>query len=673
MTRLLYVDDEADIREIVEFALEDEPDLEVRFATSGPEAIRLHASFQPDLILLDVMMPGLDGPGTLRAIRAGDVRPAVPVAFITAKVQREDVTALRALGAVDVIEKPFDPLTLAARVRDLLRLSPSPGTATAARRLIAMRERQQQFAASLQDRMAATTRAWEQLPSSAATPDLLDGLRRLVHGIAGSAGTFGYSMLSDAARRLEVILFSTDGSGQSLARMREPVAQLLEEMRERVDRGPDVATLREAPVVMSRANSRVVYLIEDDPMLSDEIVRQLALFDWKVLSFGLARNAIRALNEDSPAALIVDIGMPEGELAGANLVQSFFEGMPGKRVHRIFISSRFDWHARLAAARAGADVYLRKPLDIGDLAATLSRLVEPRDEPYRVLLIDDDVLLSECHAEMLESAGIRTMVINDPTQVLDAIESFSPELVLLDIYMPVCTGVEVANVLRLDPDLIGLPIVFLSTEAVHTHQAAALQCGADDFLQKPIDGAKLVSTVRARLARFRSLASVMQQDSLTKLLNHSMIKQRLAAEYSRALRFGGPLSVAMLDLDRFKEVNDHYGHPVGDRVIRGLTQMLRNRLRSCDIVGRYGGEEFCIVMPNTTTADAERVLNVLREQFASLSFGADEEFHCAFSGGIAGFDAEAPLDRLLQNADAALYAAKQGGRNRISVFGKPYQ
>jgi len=117
--RLLYVDDEDDIRAVVDFALEDESDIDLALASDGPQAIALNASFLPDLILLDVMMPGLDGPATLQCIREGAINAAVPIAFITAKVQREEVAHLRSLGAVDVIEKPFDPLALPQRIREL--------------------------------------------------------------------------------------------------------------------------------------------------------------------------------------------------------------------------------------------------------------------------------------------------------------------------------------------------------------------------------------------------------------------------------------------------------------------------------------------------------------------------------------------------------------------------
>ena len=120
---LLYVDDEADIRDIVEFALEDEEDIEFVTTDNGEEAIEMNARLQPDLILLDVMMPKIDGPETLRRIRLGSSNQNVPIAFITAKIQKTEVAFLHSLGAVDVIEKPFDPLALAERIRHIWRES----------------------------------------------------------------------------------------------------------------------------------------------------------------------------------------------------------------------------------------------------------------------------------------------------------------------------------------------------------------------------------------------------------------------------------------------------------------------------------------------------------------------------------------------------------------------
>lgn len=183
--------------------------------------------------------------------------------------------------------------------------------------------------------------------------------------------------------------------------------------------------------------------------------------------------------------------------------------------------------------------------------------------------------------------------------------------------------------IRQDLDLIGLAIVYLSTELEKTNQAVAMRRGVDDFLQKPICDQELVAAVSSRVARFSELGSVINRDCMTKLLNHSAIKLRLDAEYALAIRSKQPLAFAMIDIDHFKKVNDTYGHPVGDRVIRSLAQLLKQRMHKCDVIGRYGGEEFAVVMPNTNVKQAKEVIDALRKQFTQIAFRAQADFCCS--------------------------------------------
>jgi diguanylate cyclase (GGDEF)-like protein len=131
-------------------------------------------------------------------------------------------------------------------------------------------------------------------------------------------------------------------------------------------------------------------------------------------------------------------------------------------------------------------------------------------------------------------------------------------------------------------------------------------------------------------------------------------------------RHGGNLTLAMVDVDRFKQVNDEHGHVNGDRILRELAMLLRRRLRSSDEVGRYGGEEFLVLLPNTSAAAAVELLNAIREDFFQIAhFIGDTELHVSFSGGIASQDDWNSPEALLMAADAALYSAKKSGRNRI--------
>ncbi len=249
---------------------------------------------------------------------------------------------------------------------------------------------------------------------------------------------------------------------------------------------------------------------------------------------------------------------------------------------------------------------------------------------------------------------------------MNTINEFSPELILMDLYMPQCGGNELAELIRQQETYIGTPIVFLSAENNIEKQLSAMQHGADDFLTKPIITNHLVAAVSSRADRFRKLRSLMFKDSLTGLYNHTTMAEILTRELDRATRSGGNISYAMIDIDHFKTVNDSYGHAAGDNVIKALSRLLRQRLRKSDYVGRYGGEEFAVIMPDTDAITAVKVIEDIRTSFAELKqlVGSHEVF-CTFSAGVADRSNSDTLGSLAIAADRALYQAKQQGRNRI--------
>ena len=161
----------------------------------------------------------------------------------------------------------------------------------------------------------------------------------------------------------------------------------------------------------------------------------------------------------------------------------------------------------------------------------------------------------------------------------------------------------------------------------------------------------------------------MVRDSLTGLYNHTHTLQLLEDARFRAERDGLPLSFAMIDIDFFKKVNDTYGHPMGDRVIKSLALFLKQRLRKSDHIGRYGGEEFAVVMPDTDAESARRVLDEIRQRFAEIQYSAQpHDLSCTFSCGIAQLAPQLDGKLLSQQADLALYVAKHGGRNQVAIY-----
>ncbi|HEX5362250.1 MAG TPA: diguanylate cyclase [Fluviicoccus sp.] len=523
-----------------------------------------------------------------------------------------------------------------------------------------LRALQEAYGAELPQRLAELRRLGDAL-----SRENLETLLRRVHSLAGSAGTFGYARLGAEARRLEEQLARVTAAGALAADFVADLQQRLDQLDAAAREQP--ARQEPPPPPMVRAGpdgEHTVFIVEDDRLLVADMANQLAIYGWTVRIFHDAASARAALDREQPSALVLDLMLPEGGLAGTALIG------PGERhIPTVIVSSRWDWESRLSAVRADADAYLPKPVDYAALNERLDALTSRREQPpFQVLIIEDNPHLCSHYALVLRDAGMRVETLEDPTRVLATLEHFSPELILLDLYMPGCNGIEVARVIRHDSRFADLPIIFLSTETGRQLQLAAMHTGADDFLQKPIADAELVSAVNLRAARFRGLRELIRQDRMTGLLNHIAFRLQLEFELGRRLRTGGPLSVVMLDIDHFKRVNDTHGHPAGDRVIRGLARLLARRLRKTDIIGRYGGEEFGVIMPDTAAADAWAVMDRLREEFTQLvHHGEGQDFHCAFSAGIATVtEGELSPEALLKLADDALYVSKLGGRNRVS-------
>jgi diguanylate cyclase (GGDEF)-like protein len=282
------------------------------------------------------------------------------------------------------------------------------------------------------------------------------------------------------------------------------------------------------------------------------------------------------------------------------------------------------------------------------------------------MIVDDDPHLSELYSTILSSSGMVTATLNDPLQAMPLLFEFKPDLILSDMNMPGCNGIELATAIRQIDSYSGIPIVFLSSETDSDLPFHAMRVGGDEFLKKPITADHLISAVSARAGRMKTIRLNMIQDSMTGLLNHTNFRERLISEIAQTSSGAKKLCFAMIDIDGFKKINDSHGHPTGDRVLIAMARFLQQRCRKTDIIGRYGSNEFGIILSDCDIPSATSLLEQLRESFAAIRFPAgNDSFSATFSCGIAALSLHGNVEQLCKAVDDALSEAKKGGRNKV--------
>ena len=318
---------------------------------------------------------------------------------------------------------------------------------------------------------------------------------------------------------------------------------------------------------------------------------------------------------------------------------------------------------------------LANPIAPGDAAS--ARIAEPAQgstPASRILIIDDDPLSARIIERCIQDAGMVSEHCKDPLKALSFIERNIPDLILLDLLMPGQDGFETCRQIRSKVSSDRVPIIFITRLSQVDDKVRALRDGADDYITKPFEPNELVARVRAHVRRHALQREQANRDGLTDAYNHRYLKQRLQQEVLRAAEGGLPLSLAMVDIDRFKEVNDLHGHGAGDTVLQKLVERFSGQLRKEDIVTRYGGDEIAVLLLGSDLGVAERAVGRLVAVVNAEPFilRSGQELAVTISAGVAQLGLAETGEALVQRADQALYSAKRDGRDRYLVA-QPYK
>lgn len=510
----------------------------------------------------------------------------------------------------------------------------------------------------------------QEIASETADCERLAHAYRTLHRLAGSAGTFGFTGLGVEARRLELLVKpAVDGcetGGEPMGSLSGADARefgrCVEALQHLLNKADEVVPEAVINTSETAIDDPKVLIIEPDSARAESLMSGLTLYGYTTVWISDLKEW-EAGAEPAPSMVIA---RDQSFLSESLEFNEAFKDLP-----IVCIGANDCYLQRYALARNGADAFFCEPLNLPLIANHLDNMLAARADAAsgRVLIVDDDPELMERYRLVLADGGMQVKtVIGDPALLLPALSEFRPDIVLMDLQMGDTSGMALARMLRFESEWLSLPIVYLSAESDREMQLDALARGGDDFLTKPVSDSFLLRTVRVRCYRAKQLDNLVSRDSLTGLLKHSLVKTEVGNEHARCQRMGHESAVAMLDLDHFKQVNDTHGHRAGDVVIKGLANLLRHRLRKTDIIGRYGGEEFIVALPECTLARAELVLADVCKDFSKILFeGKSGEFNVTLSAGLAALSNYENSEEAIEAADQALYERKRLGRNGVTT------
>jgi len=288
-----------------------------------------------------------------------------------------------------------------------------------------------------------------------------------------------------------------------------------------------------------------------------------------------------------------------------------------------------------------------------------------------ILVVDDDPSVSQLIHCILTDQHYAVETASDGREVLSRDDLKKFDLFLLDINMPVMNGYQLCKALKDSDETCDTPVIFLTGNTLPDDKVKGFDCGAIDYVTKPFNGSELIARVRNHIQAKQSRDCLKQMaliDGLTQLYNHSYIHERLVEEISNTKRHDLNLSLIMFDLDNFKVINDTFGHKQGDVVLQRVSRSIKEIIREEDVAGRYGGEEFIVILPNTDHDSAFKVAEKIRKSVKAINWG-NPRIKITLSGGVSTLNKE-NINEFIDKTDILLYKAKHTGKDKV-ICGMP--
>ena len=502
-----------------------------------------------------------------------------------------------------------------------------------------------------------------------------------IHTLKGTLGSFGFERASQIAEQIETGLRSPPPlAAEQIDRLRSLIWALRQSLeRSEFESASSPNSRSEEPSASHLAP--VVYdwlIVDSDRQMVESLLHKASFLGIQTQTASSPDAARRQLAQHVPAVVTFDLNCAATWKEGVAFLAELTRQYPS--LPTVVMSEKDTLNARVNVVRSGGSTFLQRPVDVAQVLETVTHIIS-RQQPAaaRIVALDDnpEILLHLQH--LLNPWGFQLTLLSDPTQFWQALEQTLPDLLILDIEMPSFSGLELCQVIRSDPRTAQIPILFLSAHTGPDIVRRVFEAGADDYITKPIVGPELISRILNRLERLRFLRKLAEIDSLTGLSRRRQSVEMLERLLRLSLRKKVSLCMALLDLDHFKQVNDRYGHDMGDQVLKTFGQYLLKAFRGEDVIARWGGEEFVVGLYDVSKKMAMKRLDALRESFGQHLFQAEpqfslpdtpaQQFQVSLSGGLATAPTDGEtVESLYHHADQALYRAKSLGRNQIHSF-----
>ncbi|MET0396845.1 MAG: response regulator [Longimicrobiaceae bacterium] len=621
------------------------------------------------LLVLDAGITDLPAVDALRSVRVFPEGRSIPVLFCARGRLDADAaqTLVGTLGVNHLLYHPLDRDELLRHVAAILGVDPlpEPAESPAAQLGAAVAALWDKFRDTIFARVDAVENAALALLEGKLDDETRRGAEREAHKLAGAAGSFGFADASRLAREAEGILAGDAPAPAQALRLSELAVAL----RAELERGPAPAP---EPARTHATDDRPFLLVVDaDRDMADRLAIEAGGRQFRAEVAAGVSQARRVLTRQRPDVVLLDLSLEESLPVGLDFLAELSRREPP--IPAVVLTARTDFTDRVEVARRGGRGFLQKPVaprQAVDAVAGVLRERTPADT--HLLAVDDDPAVLGAVRALLEPRGIRVTTLDDPLRFWETLEQTAPDVLVLDVDMPHLGGLELCRVVRADPRWTGIPVLFLTARTDADTVQRVFAAGADDFVTKPFVGPELVTRLTNRLDRVQLHRTLAETDPLTGLANRRK-SEEVAQHFLRlAARKEQPFSLAVIDLDHFKAVNDRAGHAAGDEVLQRIARLLLRSFRAEDVVARWGGEEFVIGMFGMEKGAGVQRLTQVLGRFSQERFdGPDgEEFSVTFSAGIAEFPRDGrELPDLYRLADQALYQAKEEGRARVCAAG----